>query len=284
MKLRKYVKRYADQRDLKPSTIAGYVTAVNVLDDWHGEPIRFKQLSDKLLNAFLSWSLDQPVSRYTTRTRRTQLLALCRSARRDKVSKYKPKHVKPIKVPKPIVDFWTPDEMRRLIEAAERIPGVFRSTGLQKGPFLAAAIAAAWDTGLRRGDLLRLTLEQIHRREFIVIQSKTQSEVFCRVNEATVRRVDALGGPPRELAFPMWAGPDRLVALGKKAMRAAGLQSSRSHFWHLIRRSATTHVESIQPGAGQDFAGHDSPATTRNHYIAREQIHANVPTPMSIAG
>jgi len=281
MKLRNYLEHYIAARDLSASTISGYRTVVRRIDSWRGSPVKLKHLSDEFLNDFLTWSLNNATSRYTTKTRRTQLLVLARGANEDGLSEYEPRKVKTIKCPRPLIDVWNVEEMQRLQEAAGELKGTFIRTGLNKGRFVKAIIAVAWDTALRRGDLLRLEMDWLRSKTFTVVQGKTGAQKVCRINDSTLKLVEAIDPAAREIAFPMWAGPDRLVVIAKQAMRNAGLESPRGQFFHKIRRSSITHIEAVCKGTGWIHGGHSDPTITSKHYLNIEEAYKDIPTPRS---
>ena len=137
---------------------------------------------------------------------------------------------------------------------------------------------------MRRGDLLRLEMDWLRSKTFTIVQGKTQSQKVCRINETTLELVEAIDPAEREIAFPLWAGPDRLVAIAKRAMRNAGLESPRGQFFHKIRRSSITHIEAVCKGAGWIHGGHSDPTITSKHYLNLEEAYKDMPTPKSIAG
>ncbi len=284
MRFQEFLEQYVAEHDLKTSTIKGYRTAINSFEAWAGREVEVEELDDTTFNQYLTWSLQKTRSRVTTKTRRSQLLCLIRYAFELGLTEYEPRRVKPIKTPATIIDVWTVDEMKQLLRAARDFPGMFRGTRVSKSVYFEALIAAAWDTALRRGDLVRIERSWIEDDcTFSIVQAKSGSQKVCRLNESTRQLILSMDHN-EPFAFPQWLGIDRLSRIAKRIMNEAGLTSPRGQIFHKVRRSSITHIERVHAGYGWIHGGHSDSQITQKHYINREHAYSDFPTPADIAG
>lgn len=284
MTLIEFLDRYIEEHDLREATIKGYRTALNSITAWHGRPIELDEMNDELMNRYLTWSLANAKSRVTSKTRRSQILTIVRYAEELQLISYVPRRVKPIKTPANLIDIWSVDEMRDLLRAARETAGVFIGSRVEKSKYFEAIFSVAWDTALRRGDLVRIEREWVENGNiFSIVQQKSGSQKVCQINESTRQLILSMSHDS-EFAFPKFVGVDRISRIAKEIMTRAGLRSPRGQIFHKIRRSSITHIEGVEKGCGWLHGGHSDMKITQKHYINAEAAYANLPVPADLAG
>jgi hypothetical protein len=207
-----------------------------------GRPATVDDLTDGAVSGWLAAECDR-MAPGTLAGHRTRLLCLWRwAARRGLV--VGPGDVRRCRVPEPCPEAWTADEVGRLLAACPQLGAA--------GPWFAATIAAAWDSGLRRSDLRGLARWQIGPVIRLARQRKTGYSHEPRLRPDTVAAVLALPGD-HPLACP-W-GPRRYGALWARLRRLAGIDGRGG--CQRLRRSGATDV-ACQEGleAASEFLGH----------------------------
>lgn len=190
--------------------------------------------------------------------------------------------------PKPPIAFYTRDELARLLDAVtnERLPGLYR--GGRDGAQARAALLVASKCGLRAGELLGLTWEQVtftasggelridrqrHRGvpgpvkagERTVPMSGSVAAALKELRNLTYSRnfegVDATPWPPSGPVFNEAGRPWTIATLRALLARAVGRTISvRLLRWHDLRHTFASHL--AQAGVPliqiKDWLGHTS--------------------------
>lgn len=276
-KLAKYIETYRKEKQEPISD--GYVRqleiAVVLLNRYAKKKVKLKHLSDDLLNGYLEWLAANGRSPETVRGKRSAIIALWRAAFMAKILDKKPERVKIIRARKEAPKAWRPNEVARLKKAALDDDRVFPS-GIRRGPWFASLISAAYDSGLRLGDLLRLTVNNIpDTGVFVVNQHKTRRDVTVRFKPETLELIaESLSdGRDSPIVWPLWAGRGQFYVAFKALVSLAAIRSGTFKF---LRRSAITAVE-VKGGNSSAFAGHKNRNVTVDHYIDPTQIELTVP-------
>lgn len=284
MLLTDFVESYALSHDIRGSTVEQYRTTARVLNGWNQKPIVVSAMSDELVNRFLRdyASASKP---HTVASKRRQLLALWRAASEEGLCK-PPRKIRAVRLPETRRDVWSADEVRRLAEACEKVAGRIPISEIQTGPALAALVRAAWDTGMRRSDLLRLERAHAEHDGWLeIVQRKTGRLVLCRLSETTrklILRTFDDWAPQRKLIWPGGhAVARRLSAMVAELAEEQGLRSSRAPFKKL-RRSSITAVEQAAPGTGYLQAGHSTSDTTIRFYLNPQIAQMARPMPPTL--
>jgi len=261
-----YIGMYALSADLKPSSVEQLRYAVLGLDRWaaglpDGRAVRLNDLSDDLLNRWLTYLLTSGMARATIKNRRGAIVTLWRAASLAGLVATWPKRVKSIRAPETIPQAWSRIQVEAILAAVAGVHGDFPSgvprRGLLRGWFL-----AGWSTGMRPCDLLALRRRDVTADGSIaILQQKTGWPLLCRLTPEAMAAVEATFPPARELLFPInieilqyWIG---------KLCNASGLPGSPK--W--LRRSGATAVEDQQPGGAQQYLGQKTPGLAWKHYI-----------------
>jgi integrase len=219
-------------------------------------------LTEATVNAFLAAIVGtgRPA---TIRKYRQDLLTLWSAAADDDLVGYPIRRRIRREKPDPLpIECFTLDEVRSIVVAAEQLKGAFEN-GVARRHYWPAIVRAAWDTGLRRGDLWRFDKSCLQPDgTFRVVMSKTRKPIRRMLRPETVAALDKIG-LEKPLAWPMrneWS-----FSFGfQRILIAAGVD--RGQFkW--LRRAAGSHVEAEHPGAGHRALGNTT-QVFNSHYNA----------------
>jgi integrase len=143
-----------------------------------------------------------------------------------------------------------------------------RQGSIKRSLWWTAFIMVAYDTALRRADLLELQRGQIGDDGQIVVKiNKTQREHHCRVRPETIAAIDATYPPVRERIFQWPHCYKSLWDHWREIIHAAGLEANRQNGLQCLRRTSATHLELIAPGEAGRHLGHLTPGLAEKHYI-----------------
>lgn len=215
--------------------------------------------NETTVNSFLA-SLSN-LSAYTVNKYRQDFLAVWRAAAdEDRVPYPQARRIRRVRtLPQPI-DCYEVHEARALVVAAEHLTGAY-ANGVPRRLYWPAIIRAAWDSGLRRGDLWKLHSKMIRRDSTAqVVQSKTRQLIVCRFHGKTVRAIHAAGGSLEWSSCEWCFGVHfqeivRLSCIGRGTFR-----------W--LRRGSGSTIDATHPGRGHDHLGNTRGVFDR-HYNAR---------------
>lgn len=216
-------------------------------------------LTEDNLNAFLRTLSGSP---WTINKYRQDLLAIWRAAADENLVPYpNPRRIRRLPQSDLVIDCFSDSEARKLLATAEQTPGRLPN-GVAKNKYWPAVIRAAWDTGLRRGDVWAIDRRLIKpdgtlRRP----QNKTKRMVTCKLRPKTILAVERAGGT---LSWPC----DKKTFSNQFAWLVKQARISLGTFkW--LRRSSGSYVESQQAGAGHKHLGQATPQIFDKHYDAR---------------
>ena len=164
--------------------------------------------------------------------------------------------------PEPMPEAWTLDEVRLLLGATDQVAVSVR--GRWMPTYLRALVLAAYESGLRRGDLWSLDRESIYPDGTIQLrQHKTGHVHVPRLSDGTARLV--LAEPGRfPLAWP--ANPREFYTVWGRVLAIAGV---RPGALHRLRKTGATYI-AVSDGldAAREFLGHRTPEMVF-HYVDR---------------
>lgn len=270
-----FVELYATARSLEAETVRQYRIAAAKLEEWAG-PVRLIDLDELLVSAWLRFYAEsnRPA---TVRSKRNQILALWRAAADERLCDPPTRRVRTARVPWSPPTAWTAAEVRDLLAAAGRLKR-WHPCGLRRSEWWQLAIRIAWDTGLRWGDLVRLTPGDIHGEAVVILQRKTRRPHIARLRPATLTAIrESFEVCPREVVCPWPSSPQTFTAQVRRLVAAAGI---RPGTWKWLRRAGASNVEAQRPGAGL-AARHLGHAPGSNvaplHYIDPAIVAASVP-------
>lgn len=220
-------------------------------------------------NQYVDWLRSRPISVTTQHTRRRAFATLWRAAYdAGQCPVFEP--FRRIRLTKKSPRAWSREDVEKLFDVTVRDQSEW-AWGMKTGTYWGSLFSAAWDSGLRLGDLLSLELDWLIRDRksgtavVVMSASKTGKEHVVTFNPPTMRLIDCSlkEHPHRKLIWPLRNERREFYRDVKKRLAAAGLDGS----FRYLRRSAVTYAESISPGMGTRLAGHRDSRTTRESYI-----------------
>lgn len=263
--------------------------AVSDLSRFLGRPFTLADFSRETINKWIESKQKAGSPASTVKTRRNAALALWRCAYDLEMIDVGPDRIRKVRLGPNPVEAWSKPELKQLVDwincqmRDRKLPMV----KLSKRNYFLSLVMAAYDSGLRLGDLLSLEFEWISRNGqgegiITICQHKTQRLVSCRFSAATMLLIEELmsESPDRRLIWPLWCRRDGFYRTFKSIVRDAAI---RNGTFRWLRRSSTTHVEIERPGQGCHHAGHADSRTTSRHYLDFSQIAQNVRGPVPIS-
>lgn len=266
-----FAAQYVACRPLNASYANRLKWTANAVQSHSGEREIAKVLTEVSVNSFLSLNADK--SPFTIRSYRSDILSLWNvAADCDLVPYPVMRRVRLPQLPDLLIDCYTVDEVRQLVAAASVLIGRYRWE-VRKRDYWNAAIRLAWDTGLRRGDVIRFRRDSLRPDGVVMIlQHKTKKIVPVKLRESTVAALNVLTGQ-----YPLRWGTDvtYFTRHFRRIVEASGVK--RGTFkW--LRRASGSYVEAEQPGAGYKHLGQSGPQVFSRHYDAKLGGH-NLPQP-----
>lgn len=259
MLLEEYLSRYSRLHELRPATLEHYHWVIRSFER-HNGALRTSDLSGMAVSSWLAWLQDQGRSPWTIKQRRISLLVLWRAAWQDGLAP----PLEPVRRLRPVLhspQAWTLDEVRQLIHTAEQLP--------VRARWWSSLVRAAYDSGLRLGDLLALDVPQLGPMMGLS-QTKTSRPVVCQLRPTTLWAIRLhLAGRTTGIVWPWPYRREALYAHFKRLVAASGI---RPGTFRWLRRTAATQAERVQPGSGTALLGHASRSTTEAWYLDRSQL------------
>lgn len=121
MTLEDFVAAFAVARDVKAGTIDMYRQSVRCLGTWMTRPPELNDLSDDLLNRWVTWMLDRGYARATAKNRLGAVATLWRAAEDAGHVQTFPRRLKRVKLPPPLPEAWDESQMVALLAACEKL-------------------------------------------------------------------------------------------------------------------------------------------------------------------
>lgn len=280
MQLLTLLDRYAHEHEygVRESTLRNYRWTAG---DWQrtlGRAIDVQHVRAEDLTRYIDAMRAKGLAPDTIQQRRAHMMAVLRWARREGLAPYwDADRVRRVRRPPRVIEAWTADEVAELIRAARILRGKHEA-GMTWAIYWESFVRAAWDTALRRGDLLSLERDWIRADAdgtgcLTLVQRKTGYQHRVWLAESTMQAIDASmsQAPDRRLIWP-------LVGVGalenwhwrfRRLVRSAGIRYGTPKW---LRRGSITSVEAQAAGRGYLHAGHQVPATTQRHYLDRQQL------------
>lgn len=265
MRLIDFVHRYGQSRDVSCDYVKQLVHCVHAVDSTLKRSVQVNELTADLLNEFLHKQKGLGLKPNTRKNRRRMLLTLWRNASANGlVAPINCVPIAPVRQVDTIVEAWTSDQVRQLLELAENLPGNMPKLELPKALYWGSWIRSAWDSGLRGCDLRRMERKHIGCEGSVsLVQVKVGKRQRIKLRASTVACIDrSLCACPRDLVWPVWTSIPQWRKAAKKLVALAGLPGSIG----LLRHSSGTDVELAAPGRGHEHLG-NTRAVFLAHYF-----------------
>lgn len=279
--LRDWCARYSLRRKLDAKAAYYLARTVEVFEEYLARPATIADLEEDNVSEWVEWleTAENPRCRdgkFSARSRsghRGNLICLWRFLAEEKRCNW-PGRIRRAPKPEPQPIAWTLDELRKLRVAALAARGLIVNSGALRSLYLSTLLDAAYESGLRRGDLWRLEQTNFLDNGIIfLLQNKTGWPHNPQVQPDTLRRIRSLPGkqplrwPGDEKCFyECW----RIWMIRPSGVRPGVLQQ--------IRRTGATQLESLRPADTQRYLGHKTP-DMKKHYIDRSQAYGPAPQP-----
>ncbi len=257
------------ERNLSAGYVDNFRRAVRSLKSHAGHVVTICDLTPELVNSFLT-ALGPGRSPATVLQYRNIILSLWGWA--SDCGYCEPPVCRRIKRPKvvsPIPIAWTAAEVQRLIAACD-------------SPWWNSLARTAYDTGLRRGDLLSLTADNLRDGVITLRPSKTPNKIVARrihpSTLAAIKVIETTKFSPRansDLLWPWHQGREKWFSDFRKIVAAADLVGT----FKFLRRTSGTLVEAENPGAGQNHLAHSSRAVFERYYLDDGMVAGSSPMP-----
>ena len=260
-----WLDEYRTARGLRQNTYRTMLYAVNKLQEFAGRELAVTDLTEKLVSDWLA-AYSTMVAPATVRCKRTAILVLWRAAADAGLCRAPTRNVLPVRLGWQQIVAWRPDEVQKILEVCKTLKRPHQC-GLSRAVWWELAVRVAWDTALRRGDQLALTVDRIAPDGTLAVeQSKTRRIVTCRLSAPTLAMLEqSLQSCPRRLVTPWTASRESFQEQFRRIVRLSGV---RQGTWKWLRRGSATDVERLHPGCGSTHLGHapGSRIAERNYF------------------
>jgi integrase len=165
---------------------------------------------------------------------------------------------------------WDGEQLKSLLLATERQRGMFRTSAVGKvarAPFWRAFLLTAYDTGLRLGDMLRLTAEQIPAEGSVRIkQNKTGKFLTIWISKEAFEAIQfTMQLQPRKLIFGGVLTKACFHKAWRKMVRSVGIHGGTK----FIRRTSGSMIERARPGQGHIHLGNGANVFAKHYRVER---------------
>lgn len=265
--IRKLMDRYCESQCLSPNGERHLKYALNAFEKWAGETLRVRDF--ERLNAFIR-ARSKTHAAESVRSQRTALVTLMRSAISMGLLEDPGAIRSAIKceiIPRAL----THAELSRAITGCKSIP---------YGDKIEASINVAYDSGLRKMDVLTAAWEGLDDGIIHRIQGKSRRRIGRRLRPATIALCRAIGNSRLlvgwTLADTAWRRSWEKLAVVAKLPKGVGLQ--------MVRRSAASYV-AANGGNAAAFLGHSpqSSGLAARYYLDPRICGDPPPLPPEIA-
>lgn len=274
----KYVDKVLLQRDVTPDYAAKVRYCNRRFVRWLGYDPGIDGVNSDRVNEFLAELQKIGLRPDTVAGYRRAVLVVWNAAYQCGHNDVPPLRVRKIRCPREVVEAFEHGALRSLLAFVSNLAD-YLPNGVQRSTFWAGAIHAAYSTGLRRGDLLRVKRVQIATDGVAyVLQSKTGYPVTVRFSEPAIAAIDRMRVDERALPWPYHE--NALSRQFRRLVKEAGLCGQ----FRWLRRSAGSYAEREGQGNGTRLLGHRSERIFRDHYADPNIIQRKPPEPPPIGG
>lgn len=270
-------------------TATQYRRTLESLERWSGRTLCCHEFEVSWVNQYLAELDGSHLAKPTIRSRRIQLVALWNAAFDAGLCSERPSKVRRVKIIQRPPEAWSHDEMELLLKSSAALTGRYclkdpatgESHRILKSVYWRAFIRTLWDTGLRSGDALRISVGDIAAGGIMQLsQGKTGRWHVCKFHDSTLATIAELKLPKRSRLLPWSKSGNYLREEFRDAIvKPTGLVGSMKK----IRKSSASDVELNHPGMGAVHLGHRlSASIAHNHYLDPRIVAKNRPMPTEL--
>ncbi len=261
-------------RQASQKTIDQYERTIALFYSYAGKELTFADLTDELVDDFLSNCFERGAQAATCNKYRASLLALWRFGWKRRLTNEQPRDVAKLQVDQQLPDAWTTDELERIVAAASKLPGYV--CDIPASVWWPAFILTLYDTGLRFNALMVRPTSDLNDDGWLTIdaadQKQRKAQTF-KLHGDTLRFLRAMKPVDRLHLFPWPYSSKHMIRNSYRAiLSAAGLPTSKRDLFHKLRRTSATAVAvASDENSARDHLGHSSLSVTRR-YLDHRQI------------
>lgn len=285
MLLDKVVAKYCLRRDVTETYQYTLNYAVKRLALHLNRPPTTDDLDPDVLSKWLQD--EQRAGRLSDRSRRNIRASLITISKAANVQ-LDSEEVRQVKVAPRSPEAWNYDELRRVVDAASKLPGYMKN-GLPRGRYFATILWFAFETGLRRRDIVNFDIGRIGEdRRAALTQNKSKQVHVVEVTTATYEDLKFLSERLRIAGLDYWRTPlywphDWKCFYGwmKRARKDAGIDADvMNRALQHLRRTGATAVECQEPDTASKYLGHRSGiALAWSSYIDPRKVRRTIMPP-----
>lgn len=264
-----------DRLVLRRSTVYQAQATIRLYSAWLG---RDATTDDLTLLSVRGWLSDYAHTRATStvNSKRAQILALWRCARKEGMAKERPSGRRIRKLPGDDIQppvAWSIEDIGKILAF---VRGTFRPQigNVRWRDWWESIILVAFDTAERRSALLAVEPADVDLdRRTVLFRKRKGKPRVCRIAPDTVEAVRRIYNPKRLLLWHWPFSAEHLSGTFRWIVAGAGLPRSKSLF-HQLRRTSGTLVEA----GGGDGARHigDTRAVFERHYLDVRFLHSDM--------
>jgi integrase len=257
------VDRYSIERKIQEPSKDTYLWMIGVFRKYLNRDSTTDDFTDDVVNRFLIWA-ETHYSQRSVAAFRTNLRMFWNYAYESHIVDRPPGRIRRESKPTPMPTAPTFEDIKLAIAACAKIEGVFM--GLPACEFMEALLRAAWESGLRRGDMRRIRKSDIaadgsYQRR----QNKTGG---VKVIHFSRRLLDLLAKIPHETPFHTY-DPSKVYEYLRTISAVSGVKITP----HRIRRAGATDVfKTLGEAEARNYLGHAPGSQVWRHYVDQSQL------------
>ena len=274
---------YVLHRSLEPDTESTIGRSLRQFSEFLGRPVAISAITADDVSRWVRSMQARNLSPYTIRSKRGDVLAVLNMAI-ERGEREPLKKVRTVRLPEPTPRAWTLEEFGRVMHACTQLHGRMVD-GTPRRDYWTALLSAAYDSGLRRTDLLRLKASDVSDDGRLwITMNKTGKTVCSRLRPHTVRLIRKLADWRGDEVFKI-PGRDRneghrnqLIKWWPKIRKMANVSDGA---FYRVRKTGATYVEKHHPGAARAYLGHSTETMVR-FYVDRRIAGDDPPLPPEV--
>ncbi|MGB7323767.1 MAG: hypothetical protein WBD31_02770 [Rubripirellula sp.] len=268
--LTKLITDYDRDNELSPAYVATLRCTARRLDRHLGRPATTRDFKPKVINGWMKAERD--AGRLSDQSRQNGKVGIV-TLWKFSGEPFDAEKLRSIKVAQKNPEAWYPEELKKVIGAAKTVEGKFRS-GIDRSLYLSTLWQFAYETGIRRRDILAFDMDTVVGGRAALTQNKTKKTHVIQLSEpllADLRLIQSqltqMGVENPSVVF-RWHGAIRQIYHWfEKCRKIAGVDANvRNRAMQHMRRTGATEVDR-RGGEAWKFLGHTARGLDSKSYI-----------------